>query len=204
MSNTITKKARNIKYLNRDFSGFKASLVEHLKVYFPDTYSDFNESSIGMMLLELSAYIGDNMSFYLDKRFNEIFSDSATEAKSVFKNAKQLGFRSFGKTASQGFVDAFIEVSAIRSNGQLIPDIRYAGKIKRGAKLKSKNGNSYETLEECDFSKVDISDSSFATPLRRNQSTNEPETFALKVQNISVKSRRDNIYDRIDWRIQIL
>jgi aminopeptidase C len=66
MSTTITKK-RNIRYLNRDFDSFKRDLIEHLRIYFPDTVSDFNESNAGILLTELVSFIGDNLSFYLDK-----------------------------------------------------------------------------------------------------------------------------------------
>lgn len=99
MSTTTTKK-RNIKYLNRDFQGLKSAFIEHIKVYFPDTYQDFNEVGIGMMMVELGAFIGDTFSFYLDKRFNESFTETATEAKNIFKHAKQLGFKAFGKAAA--------------------------------------------------------------------------------------------------------
>jgi len=38
---------RDIKYLNKDFLNFRNNLIEFSKVYFPKTYSDFNESSPG-------------------------------------------------------------------------------------------------------------------------------------------------------------
>ena len=110
---TNTVKKRNIKYLNRDFEGFKGNIIQHLKTYFPDDINDFNESSVGMMFTEIGAYVGDAFNFYLDKRFNESFTETATETKNIFKHAKQLGFKAFGKTAAVGFVDGFLKVPAI-------------------------------------------------------------------------------------------
>lgn len=110
---TSTTKKRTIKYLNRDFNSLKNAFVEHLKVYFPDSYQDFNESSIGMLLTEMGAFYGDNISYYLDKRFNESFTDSARESKNVFKHAKQLGFKAFGKTSALGLTDCFLKVPSI-------------------------------------------------------------------------------------------
>ena len=52
-------KTTNINYLNKDFSNIKNSLVEYAKSYFPNTYRDFNETSPGMMLIEMAAYVGD-------------------------------------------------------------------------------------------------------------------------------------------------
>lgn len=66
--------------------------------------------------------------------------------------------------------------------------MRYAGKIKRGAKLKSKSGQSYETLEDADFSKVDTANSNFTLVAETDAQTGRPKTFALKLSNISYQA----------------
>ena len=50
---------KEVKYLNKDFSQFRDKLQNFAKVYFPDTYNDFNETSPGMMFIEMAAYVGD-------------------------------------------------------------------------------------------------------------------------------------------------
>ena len=185
---TVTTKKRNLKYLNRDFEGNKRDLIEHLRIYFPDTVQDFNESSVGIMLTELVSFVGDNMSFYLDRRFNESFTETATEPKNILKHAKQLGFKPFGKSAASGKVDAFIKVPAIKQNEEIIPDMRYAGTIKRGAKLKSRNGQTYETLLDIDFSEVNINDSAVVAVGDRDSSTSEPVSFVLKKSDVDIKA----------------
>ena len=52
-------KESNVNYLNKDFNSLKQSLMNYAKSYFPNTYRDFNETSPGMMLLEMNAYVGD-------------------------------------------------------------------------------------------------------------------------------------------------
>ena len=42
---------KSVNYLNKDFSDFRDNLIEFAKVYFPNTYNDFNESSPGMMFI---------------------------------------------------------------------------------------------------------------------------------------------------------
>jgi hypothetical protein len=186
MATTSTKK-RAIKYLNRDFESFKKDLTEHLRIYFPDTIQDFNESSVGMMLTELVSFIGDNMSFYLDKRFNETFVETATEQKNIFRHAKQLGFKPSGKAAATGLVDTYLVVPASSSAEEIIPDMRYAGTIKKGAKLKSASGELYETLIDSDFGNVNPRDVNFAQVADRDTDGN-PTTFALKNPDIDVKA----------------
>ena len=60
-------KESNINYLNKDFGKLKSSLMQYAKSYFPNSYKDFNETSPGMMLIEMSAYVGDVLSFYIDQ-----------------------------------------------------------------------------------------------------------------------------------------
>ena len=91
MSNTTTTKERNVKRLSKDFESIKRDLIEHIRVYFPDTYADFNESSIGVMLIELLALTGDSLHFYLDKQFQETFIESAKQTKNILKPVHQGG-----------------------------------------------------------------------------------------------------------------
>lgn len=185
---TTTQKKRSLKYLNKDFQGFKRDLSQYLKEYFPDNYEDFNESSIGMLLSEMCAYIGDNLSFYMDKKFDESFIQNTKERKNLFKHAKQLGFKAFGKTSAFGKVDAFIEVPSITTNQKIQPDMRYAGTIKKGAKLRNSAGKIFETLEDIDFSQVDTSDSNFVRVSSTDSTTGQPSGFALRVKDIEVKA----------------
>ena len=55
---------KDIRYLGRDFGTLRQNLVDFAKNYFPNSYQDFNESSPGMMFLEMSAYVGDVLSYY--------------------------------------------------------------------------------------------------------------------------------------------
>jgi hypothetical protein len=68
-----TNENRNISYLNKNFTDFRNSLIDFTKTYFPETYNDFTPSSPGMMFMEMSSYVGDILSFYLDNQIQENF-----------------------------------------------------------------------------------------------------------------------------------
>ena len=77
---------REIKYLNRDFSSFKSSLIEYSKTYFPRTYKDFGDASpgfigqfVGYRIVE--AWLQKNKELPLDKVMK-------TPAKIIFEQAK--------------------------------------------------------------------------------------------------------------------
>jgi hypothetical protein len=74
LNNGVVRKLQNVtskevKYLNKNFRDFKADLITFTKQYYPSTWTDFNESNPGMIMLELAAYVGDVLSFYIDNQF---------------------------------------------------------------------------------------------------------------------------------------
>ena len=86
-------KESNVNYLNKDFASFKRSLMSYAKSYFPDTYRDFNETSPGMMLLEMNAYVGDTLSFYIDQQYREMLLPLAEERRNIITMAKMFGYK---------------------------------------------------------------------------------------------------------------
>ena len=50
---------RDIQYINKDFSEYRNQLINYSQTYFPTTYTDFTETSPGMMFMEQAAYVGD-------------------------------------------------------------------------------------------------------------------------------------------------
>ena len=71
--NKISNKTqeKDIKYLNKDFNSFKSDLLGFTKTYFPDTFNDFTEGSPGLMFIEMAAYVGDVLSYYVDTQLQE-------------------------------------------------------------------------------------------------------------------------------------
>lgn len=186
---TVTQKQRALTYFNKDFESLKRDFIEnHLKVYFSQTIGDYHESSIGIMLVEMMAYVGDTLSFYLDKKFSESFIATAQEPKNIFKHAKQAGFKAFGKASSFGPVDLMISVPAITGSGQVLPDMRFAGIVYAGAKVQAQNGQMFETLTNADFSTIDTTDNALVAVSRTDPVTNIPVSFGLLLKNIPVQA----------------
>ena len=75
---------KEVKLLGRDFGEIRNNLVDFTKTYFPQTYNDFNESSPGMMILELASYVGDVLSYYTDVQLRESLLEEAQEKKNIF------------------------------------------------------------------------------------------------------------------------
>jgi len=115
----------DIKYINKDFNEFKNSLVEFAKTYFPTTYTDFSPSSPGTMFLEMSAYVGDVLSFYLDNQIQENFIQYTRQQNNIYSLAYMLGYRPKATSVAIVDVDFYQQIPANGSD----PDYNYALQI---------------------------------------------------------------------------
>jgi hypothetical protein len=144
---------REIKYLNRDFSSFKTSLIEYSKTYFPRTYKDFSDASPGMMFIEMASYIGDVLSYYTDYQFKESLMPYAEERKNVLALANYLGYKTKPTKSSTTNIDLYQLIPSIKdSNNNYIPDNNYALKIREYMEVSNESGVSFITIDPVDFS----------------------------------------------------
>ena len=139
--------AKKIDYNARNFSDVRQQLIQFIQKYYPETFSDFNDASVGMMLLELNAAVGDMLSFHTDRMFNETQINYAQERSSVLELARTFGLNIPGKRPSLTIVDW--TVTNIPVNGDTF-DISYAPKILKGSQAIG-GGKVFELLEDCDF-----------------------------------------------------
>lgn len=139
--------ARKINYFARNFADVRTELINFVKQYYPDIFNDFNDASVGMMLLELNAAVGDMLSFHTDKAFNETKLDFAQERKSIMSIARTFGLRVPGKRPSVAIVDFSVTVPTLGDTFNL----SYAPVIKKGAQVLGA-GKVFETSDDIDFS----------------------------------------------------
>ena len=126
--------ATNINYTSKDFSSIKADLIEYTKSYFPNTYKDFNESSPGMMLIELTSYVGDVLSYYIDYNYKENVLSTATEKRNVRRLAEFLGYKPSNITPSVVRLKVSHEVGVESDKN---PDLSGLPRISPGLQIKS-------------------------------------------------------------------
>lgn len=141
---------RDIKYINRDFNNLRTSLINFSKTYFPNTYNDFSPSSPGMMFMELSAYIGDVLSFYQDNQFQETFLQYAREANNLFDLAYMMGYKPKVTGVAETTIDFYQQIPASSD----APDYDYALQIGENSQVTSTSNSNTKFLVEdpIDFS----------------------------------------------------
>lgn len=147
---TQVQQVRQRRYLSRDFDSFRATLLDYTRQYYPDKIQDFSESSVGGLFLDMAAYVGDNMSFYLDHLYNELNYDTAVEPASIQRELENSGIPVNGSSPATVTVTVFIDVpvAALDDEG---PDINLLPIIKSNTKFFSTNSITYNLLEDIEF-----------------------------------------------------
>ena len=92
----VSKRPSLINFAATDFVSLRQSLIDYTKAVYPNDYKYFVESDLGLMFLELTAYMGAVMSMKADMLANENFLATAKQRSSVKKLLELIGIRMKG------------------------------------------------------------------------------------------------------------
>lgn len=157
VSKEITKE---VKYLNRDFDQLKAGLIDFAKKYYPNTYNDFNEASPGMMFIEMAAYVGDVLNYYIDAQLRETLILQARERKNILDIAQAFGYKPKISVPALVDIDVFQLLPPKGVGANTEPDYDYALKLASGTVVKSTYNNTTFVIQET----IDFSTDDYTTP----------------------------------------
>lgn len=141
-----------LNYLGKDFESFKQNLIDYTKTYFPNSYSDFNEASPGMVFIEQAAALGDILSFYQDTQLKESMIAHATERKNVLALAQSMGYKP--KVTSPAITTITVyQLVPSKGSPNYEPNEAYYLKIKDGMEIESSANGSiiFRTIDTVDF-----------------------------------------------------
>jgi len=157
----------NINYINKDFESLKTSLIEYAQTYFPNTYKDFNETSPGMMLIEMSAYVGDVLSFYIDQQYREMLLPLSEEKRNVIAISSMLGYKVKPVTSAYVSLKVSQEIDADTSTTDRAPIYSQAISIDKGFKISSESDSNikFETIDIADFTISGSSEYGVSSPV---------------------------------------
>ena len=171
---------KDVSYLGKDFGQFRKNLIDFTKQYFPNSYQDFNESSPGMLFMEMSAYVGDVLSYYADNNLKESFLTQASERGNIYDIAKTLGYSPLNVKPSYTNLDVFQLLPAIGSGSDVRPDYNYTLSIK-SLRAKQNNGPAeFRILDPIDFDSSSSIDPTTVTVYESDDTTNQPTYYLLQ------------------------
>ena len=184
----MATKRKNIQYINRDFSELRASLIDYARTYFPTTYNDFSPSSPGMMFMEMAAYVGDVLSFYLDNQIQETYLQYARQTNNLYELAYMFGYKPNTTQVANTLIDFYQQVPAKTSGSVQIPDFDYALSIPQNAIVQSTSNTNITFLVE---DPIDFSVSSSGDPTEITVFSvvgDNPNFFLLKKTRKAISS----------------
>jgi len=173
---------RDIRYINKEFNELRTALIEYSKTYFPTTYNDFTSTSPGMLFMEMSAYVGDVMSFYLDNQIQENFIQYARQTNNLYTLAYMLGYRPKVTGAATTTVDFYQQVPSLLSGSTYTPDYSYALYIAENTTVQSNliGTSNFLVQDAIDFSFSSSSDPTTVTIYSLDNISNTPTFYLLK------------------------
>jgi len=184
----MATKRKNIQYINRDFNELRASLIDYAKTYFPTTYNDFTPASPGIMFMEMAAYVGDVLSFYLDNQVQETYLQYARQTNNLYELAYMFGYKPNVTQVATTAIDFYQQLPAKLSGSTYIPDFDYSLFINQNAQVASVTNNSVSFLIE---DPVDFSVSSSGDPTEItvfSLTGGNPNYFLLKKTRKAISS----------------
>ena len=180
----------NVNYTSKDFSTIKRDLIEYTKSYFPDTYKDFNETSPGMMLIELSSYVGDVLSYYIDYNYKENLLATATEKRNIRRLAEFLGYKTPNKTPSVANLKIETIINANATTGEPLYG-EAPSSIDSGLQIASNIDSQilFETTEVVDFTTSGSGDPIISAPTLDANGEASTYTLTRYVRAVSGKTK---------------
>jgi hypothetical protein len=181
VNQSITKKFdpnfKDVNYLSKNFSEFRQNLIEFTKAYYPNTYTDFNEASPGMMFVEMAAYLGDVLSFYIDNQFKENLLLFTKEKQNIITIAQALGYKPKLTAAATVEATVFQMVPALGTSQNYEPDKRFFLTILTNSKFSTDTPpiQPFRSIEDVNF--ADPKDRSIRVLAR--DSSNAPTMYVV-------------------------
>ena len=95
---------READFRSYDYETLRKSFIDYLRVYYPETFNDYIESSEFIALLDVMAFMGQGLAFRNDLNARENFIDTAERRDSVIKLANLVSYTPKRNIAGQGFI----------------------------------------------------------------------------------------------------
>ena len=95
---------READFKSYDYETLRKSFIDYLRIYYPETFNDFIESSEFIALLDVIAFMGQGLAFRNDLNARENFIDTAERRDSVIKLANLISYNAKRNLTAQGYI----------------------------------------------------------------------------------------------------
>jgi hypothetical protein len=110
---------KNAEFQSYDFDTLRQAMIAYLQLNYPEEYNDYIQSSEFVALVDLVAFVGQNLSFRMDLNARENILDTAEKRESVLRIARMLSYKPKRVRPAEGF----LQVVSLKTTDQLIDSI---------------------------------------------------------------------------------
>lgn len=103
---------QQINFTAYDYDTVKESLLQYLKIYHAEHFNDFIESSELIAILELFAYVAEQLAYRVDTMAHENFITTAQRKQSVLRLARLISYQASRNIPARGLV----KINSIRTS----------------------------------------------------------------------------------------
>lgn len=143
---------KKINYLARTFDDYRSELIKFSNKYYPELADSYNDSSVGSWFVDLVAAVSDNLSYHIDRTYQETNINSANLKSTLLNIARTNGLNMPGPKASMCEVEISCVIEPYNENTGDIsqPNWDYAPILKRSSVVSAGNLN-FQLTEDVDF-----------------------------------------------------
>ncbi len=190
---TIQQKLKQIRqrsYLGKDFDALRDNLATYAKSYYADQIKDVSESSVAGLFIDMAAYTGDVLSYYLDYQFNELNLETATDVNNIERLIQRSGVKIGGASPAIVNVNFYAVIPATKVDGIYVPNTQYTPTIQAGTQVTSNSGIIFELTEDLNFGEVDVDGNLVAQyKIYTQDASGNPTRFVLRVTGLCASAR---------------
>jgi len=125
----IYQSFRNADFQSYDFETLRRTMIQYLQENYPEDFNDFIDSSEYIALIDLIAYLGQNLSFRIDLNARENFIETAQRRDSILRLAQLISYVPSRNVPASGFLkltSIATTDSVIDSNGINLANVTIA------------------------------------------------------------------------------
>ena len=100
----IYKAFEEVNFTAYDYDAVKQSLIDYLKVNYPENFNDYHEASLMIALAEMFAYSAEQISYRVDLSVHEVLMPTAQRKQSILALAKLISYTASRNLPLRGLV----------------------------------------------------------------------------------------------------
>lgn len=192
------KPGKSRTFLSKDFESLRRDLIEHARIFFPDKIQDFSEPSVGGLLVDLAASVGDTMAYYLDHQFRELDPNNAVEIENITTHLQNAGVKISGASPAVAEITVTVTVPVDQDpeTNDYIPRMSAIPVVLETSTFRADNGTFFSLTEDLNFAKKDVLGNLVANKnFKTKQGAQAPSTCELSLKTFAVSGleRQENI-----------